>query len=519
MAVVLQSNTITGLDSLTVSTTTSFTGNAYASPTASTASRGTQIANTNFVDAAATRPYIDQLITGGSNGIFFISEGKLYECHGASGTNNYIGGRHSAGADYVYGISRTSQVPIPDSSPVIKAFGTKHALALCANGNLYTWGYNGYGQLGLGDTSDRVRPTLSATGVTDFFYHETQGGGYYMYDSKSIIKKSDGYLYSCGYNGYGQLGIGGTAGTNSTWTQMTAAGTNPLFVGNFGNSYGMTVVQKSDKTIWMCGYNGYGTFGDSTTAGPNQFTNVDSSWRSGNSNLLITGMWGGSGYAAPTGQGYCNIGLLLDDGTNTVIRTAGANNWSSLGTGDTTNRYTAFTVTMPSGSGRIKKVVQNPDAVGSVYALAENGNLYSWGYNGYGQLGFGDTTDRSTPTLTNSGVTDIYYSCSYQYGHYHMQQINKSGQIWNAGYNGNATSGNGVTSSNQTTWTKALFPYYAQIKLLGNFSTTGNTRQMVAVSTNNTVYGWGYNYQYGVYYWRQGYVNAPQQFEIFRGQD
>jgi len=518
MAVVLQSNTIDGLTSLAVSTASNFTGNAYV-PTRTNGDKSTVIANTSFVDSNATRPHITQLVSGGSNGIFFISDGKLYECHGSSGTSNYIGGRHIADTDYVFGISRTTQVPIPDTSPVIKAFGTKHALALCANGNLYTWGYNGYGQLGLGDTSNRVRPTLSATGVVDFYYHETQGGGHYMYDAKSIIKKTDGYLYSCGYNGYGQLGLGNTNATYS-WTQITAAGTNPLFVGNFGNSFGKIVVQKSDKTIWMAGYNGYGTFGNGDTTGAvPTLTNVDSNWRGGNTNLLITGMAGGSGYQAPSGTSYTNLVLLLDDGINTYVKTAGANNWSSLGTGDATNRYTAFTVTMPAGSGRITKVVQNPDSVGSVYALSNNGNLYAWGYNGYGQLGFGDTSDRNTPTLTTTGVTDMYYSVAYGYGHYHTQHIKKSDGWYCAGYNGNATAGNGVSSSNETTWVRTRFPYTSDIKLFGNMSTTGNTRQMVAISTNNTVYGWGYNYQYGVYYWRQGYVNAPQQFEIFRGQD
>jgi alpha-tubulin suppressor-like RCC1 family protein len=210
----------------------------------------------------------------------------------------------------------------------------------------------------------------------------------------------------------------------------------------------------------------------------------------------------------------------LDDGTTTVVRTAGGNNWSNLGTGDATDRTTAFTVTMPGGSGRIIKIVQNPDSVGSVYALSNNGNLYSWGYNGYGQLGVGDTSDRNTPTLCNTGVTEMFYSTAYMYGHYHTQHIKKSDGWYAAGYNGNSTLGNGVSSNtNQTTWVRTNFPYTSNIKLFGNFSTTGNTRQMVAISTNNTVYGWGYNNQYGIYYWRTGSINSPQQFEIFRGQD
>ena len=37
--------------------------------------------------------------------------------------------------------------------------GTDFTLALKADGTVWTWGYNGYGQLGLGDNSNRYRPT------------------------------------------------------------------------------------------------------------------------------------------------------------------------------------------------------------------------------------------------------------------------------------------------------------------------------------------------------------------------
>jgi alpha-tubulin suppressor-like RCC1 family protein len=517
MPVVLQSNTATGLNTLTVSTSTNLTGASYT-PTRETGNISTVVSNTTFVDTNATRPRIDYIGTNGSNSLIFLSDGKLFECHGTSGNDNYTSGRNIVNQSYVTGIDRASQIPIPDTSPVVKAWVAKHGMALCANGNLYTWGYNGYGQLGLGTTTSMNSPTLSATNVVDFYTHVSQNCGYYMYDAKSIIKKGDGYLYGCGYNGYGQLGIAGnTSGVVSTWTQIPDAGTNPLFVGNFGNSYGKIVIQKSDKTIWMAGYNGYGTFGNGTTVGANpSLVNVTSNWNNGNNNMLIKQLAGGSGYVAGGAGSHVNLVMLLDDGTTTIVKTAGANNWATLGTGDTTNRYTAFQPTLPSG--RVSKIVSSADSVGALYILMQNGNLYANGYNGYGQTGHGDTTDRLVPTLTNTAVLDVYNSVEYNYGHYHSQFIKKADGLYAAGYNGNSHLGVGDTT-NRSSWTKVWLPHNAglNVKDMGCFSTTGTTRVHVALTTNNTLYAWGYNSQYAIFPWNGGQVRAPCLVEIFRG--
>ena len=43
--------------------------------------------------------------------------------------------------------------------------GGAHTLATKPDGSLWAWGYNAYGQLGLGDTTDRWTPTeVAASG-------------------------------------------------------------------------------------------------------------------------------------------------------------------------------------------------------------------------------------------------------------------------------------------------------------------------------------------------------------------
>jgi alpha-tubulin suppressor-like RCC1 family protein len=44
--------------------------------------------------------------------------------------------------------------------PCIKRIccGNKHTLAVDAEGSMWSWGFNGYGRLGLNDPHDRKRP-------------------------------------------------------------------------------------------------------------------------------------------------------------------------------------------------------------------------------------------------------------------------------------------------------------------------------------------------------------------------
>ena len=51
---------------------------------------------------------------------------------------------------------------MPRFLPVGLAAGAYHTCTLLVGGSIYCWGYNGYGQLGTGDTSSRLSPTAVA---------------------------------------------------------------------------------------------------------------------------------------------------------------------------------------------------------------------------------------------------------------------------------------------------------------------------------------------------------------------
>ena len=78
--------------------------------------------------------------------------------------------------------------------------GQDFTIALKADGTVWSWGYNYYGQLGLGDNSNRYKPTqLNINNVVDI-----SAGSNHV-----LLLTKDGKVYSFGSNSYSQLGRNG----------------------------------------------------------------------------------------------------------------------------------------------------------------------------------------------------------------------------------------------------------------------------------------------------------------------
>ena len=77
-----------------------------------------------------------------------------------------------------------------------------HSLAVKSDGTVWAWGYNAYGQLGDGTTTERHAP-VQVSGLTDVV---AVAGGY----MHSLAVKSDGTVWAWGDDLVGQLGDGTT---------------------------------------------------------------------------------------------------------------------------------------------------------------------------------------------------------------------------------------------------------------------------------------------------------------------
>jgi alpha-tubulin suppressor-like RCC1 family protein len=300
------------------------------------------------------------------------------------------------------------------------ACGDLHNLALKNNRTLWSWGSNGTGQLGMGDTEyNNPEPLLVGT---ENDWAEIAGGSNF-----SFAIKTDGTLWSCGANDFGQLGLGDTElrttlnliVTETDWSIVKA-----------GERH--TIALKIDSTIWSWGNNWFGELGlgdngeETERKTPTQ-VGTDSNWgtvgRGGYHSLAIKTngtiwSWGTCGYGqlglgdsigrnTPSQIGTDSNWSLVTGGemhtialkTNDTIWGWGFNGFGQLGLGDNANRNT------PSQTGTETDWSTIATGGNHTIALKTDGIIWLWGWNEYGQLGLGDTVNRNIPTPFGSPVT------------------------------------------------------------------------------------------------------------------
>ena len=97
-------------------------------------------------------------------------------------------------------------------------YGWCHTFILKNDGTLWGCGWNNSCQLGLGDTTDRTTFTQVTTNADNI-------KSVYCGAHNTFILKNDGTLWGCGNNSYGELGLGDTTNRN-IFTQITTNANN-----------------------------------------------------------------------------------------------------------------------------------------------------------------------------------------------------------------------------------------------------------------------------------------------------
>jgi alpha-tubulin suppressor-like RCC1 family protein len=152
------------------------------------------------------------------------------------------------------------------------ACGYLHTTAIKTDGTLWTWGYNTYGQLGDNSRTHKSSPVQTVAGGTNW---KSVAGG--IYHTTAI--KTDGTLWTWGNNTYGQLGDN-TIVHRSSPVQTVSGGTNWKSVSCGGFD---TTAIKTDGTLWLWGHSTDGGIGDNTAvrkSSPVQTIAGGTNWKS-----------------------------------------------------------------------------------------------------------------------------------------------------------------------------------------------------------------------------------------------
>ena len=247
------------------------------------------------------------------------------------------------------------------------------AVGIKSDGTLWTWGRNYNGSLGLNDTAWRSSPTqVPGTYLvpSDEDPYNDRTGTIASRNSTQAIK-SDGTLWTMGYNEFGQFGFGSNGdqlssptqvGTDTTWKHITT-----------GRDSGFVAI-KTDGTLWSWGRNRNGTLGlgnQTSVSSPTQ-VGSDTTW----------------------------LGVTMQAQTTHAIKTDGTlwvwggNGYGTLGLNNTTSHYSPVQI---PGTWRNCGVTVGDGQL----AFKSDGTLWAWGRNEngiYGNNTQGDASSRSSPT-------------------------------------------------------------------------------------------------------------------------
>jgi len=280
-------------------------------------------------------------------------------------------GQNSVGSPANSGISSPVQIPGTTWNTVCCA-GGQDARCTKTDGTLWAWGSSYWGQAGQNTAQGGGQYNWSSPVQipgTDWALGENK----HSYMGNAVIAiKTDGTLWTWGYNGYGLLGHNeapGNRGGYSSPVQIPGAW-NYVLAGSQETQSGAI---KVDGTLWMWGRNERGALGQNDTvkySSPAQVGN-DTTWANGR---------------------FIQQSVLLTKTDGTL--------WSM---GDSTfgqggqNNQVQYSSPVQIGSDTNWHLNNFVGGYNFSIAAKTDGTLWSWGYNAQGQLGQNDLAHRSSP--------------------------------------------------------------------------------------------------------------------------
>ena len=339
-----------------------------------------------------------------------IIQGLLAALSAAKKYELYSWGRNQHGQLGVNDIlNKSSPVQIGSLDTWEKiALGRFHSLAIKTDKTLWSWGFNrrfsnlDSGQLGDNTSVSRSSP-VQIGALADW-----SAIGSAQYTSFAI--KENGTFWSWGRPSFGASAHGDLiyrsspvqVGALTDWAQVSGGNFNACAI-------------KTDGTLWSWGINSEGQLGDSTR--------VDRS-----SPVQIGAL---TDWAQVTASVTCAAIK-----TNGTLWTWGNNSYGKLGDG---NSSASSRRSSPSQVGALTDWAQISGGNLSFAAVKTDGTLWAWGRNNVGQLGTGNVVYRFSPVQVGALTTWSQVAVNYDV----VKSVQTDGTLWAWGWGSNGAIGYG----------------------------------------------------------------------------
>ena len=331
--------------------------------------------------------------------------------------------------------------------------GATHVVGLNADGTVFAWGGNGYGQLGNGSVINSSVP-VQVSGLSAV--RAVQAGSMH-----TVALRTDGTVWGWGANYWGQLGqasmnagsrvplmvpgmsnvkalsagqthtsVVTTAGSVWSWGSLPGrfsavpvqvAGLQNVRTVVSGHDFNLAI--KLDGTVWGWGGNEYGQLGTGKR-----------------SELAVTPVQvNGLDQVITVSAGFVHAMALRKDGT---VWSWGSDSYGVLASKNGKPYVPQPVQGLPTpvnGASGVKAIAAGTYNSAVLYS---DGSVWAWGDNGAGQLGNGGTANASAPVRINS-VTDVV---GLTIGDGFVALLTSSGAVYSIGANPAGQLGNNTVS-------------------------------------------------------------------------
>ncbi len=364
------------------------------------------------------------------------------------------------------GTSADKKIPTREISGALDwasvSAGAYHTCGRNSDKTIWCWGMNSAGALGDGTTHDKKSARQESTKSTNW---NSVAVGYHTCGVNSNGVPGGGELFCWGENNCGQLGLGNTldktvptkVGINYDWADVVAG-------------FNHTCARRTARQLYCWGLNNFGQLGDgdfNNLLQPSAPVSSIIGWTSVSVGVNTTcakdlagllSCWGDNEWGQfGTGKAYW--------GKNAPVQSSTKNLWQTVSLGDQAVCGLKADQSMlcwggnfygQLGNGSIGGNLAAPERIGTATnwlaasagsdhtcALKKNGSLYCWGYNYYGELGTGNNSYKDKPARVGKKL----YWRSLDSGDFFSCALKANHSLWCWGKNNRGQLGDGTTAA------------------------------------------------------------------------
>ena len=320
--------------------------------------------------------------------------------------------------------------------------------------DVYVWGGNSSGQLGLGDHQSRCSPQKLDSFKTESGFRHVSSG--YAAGHIILLTNENNY-YAWGHNAYSQLGLGYVSACWNgnvnlpTYSRILCGDKIDIISISCNWVHTLAITKSNECYSYGLDHTGY--------HGLNKI-NL--------SNVILTSC------------GENHMVVLTQTDIENKIYVYGRNNHGQLGLGDTIDRLSFQKL-------NLSNIMSVNCGKYFTMALTICGKLYGWGSNAFRQLGLGNVGDQYLPQQLSlqESITSITSIISVNCGAQHTFILTKNGKLYGWGCNDLGQLGLG-NNFNTNIPTEIVFCEFVKSVYCGGYHT-------IVVTDRDKIYVWGDN--------------------------